>query len=106
MILRKELEPEENNLIIYINKFQEYEQFFNENLNKNKFASETIQKILNNSEFILMNNNIAFFFGSFKDNNNKQIFIDYDNIIDLRDRTLTNRYKKIEYNAVRRSRIL
>ena len=65
-LLRKELEPEEDNIIKYINNYHQYEQFFNENLNKNKFVSETIQKILNKSEFFLLNNDNKMFNGFIK----------------------------------------
>ena len=99
LFLRKELEPEEKNLTDYINNYNKYEQFFNENLNKNKYVSETIQKILNNSEFILLNNDIEFFNGFIlSDENNEFTNINYEYLLFLRNRAITNRYKKIDYN--------
>ena len=91
--LREKLEPEENNLIKYINNCHEYERIFNENLNSNKLITETIQKILNKSEFFLMNSDIEFFNGFIIEDENKPESINYDFLIELRDRAINNTYK-------------
>ena len=96
--LSEKLEPEENNLIKYFNNFREFEQFFNEKLNSSKFITETIQKILNKSEFILMNSDIGFFNGFIIVDENKPESINYDFLIGLRDRAINNTYKKVDYN--------
>ena len=96
--LREKLEPEENNLIKYINNCHEYERIFNENLNSNKLITETIQKILNKSEFFLMNSDIEFFNGFITEDENKPESINYDFLIELRDRAINNTYKKFDYN--------
>ena len=56
---------EEEDLEKYLNKYQQYKEFFSENLDKKKFTAEVIQKILNKSEFLILNT----------DDNNKKRFI-------------------------------
>ena len=103
--LEKELIPEEKNLINYFNNYHEYEQFFKENLNSSKYISETIQKILNNSKFFLLNNDKEFFNGFIINEENKAVFIDYNFLMNLRERAINNRYKKIDYNKNYREKI-
>ena len=103
--LEKKLIPEEKNLINYFNNYHEYEQFFKENLNSSKYISETIQKILNNSKFFLLNNDKEFFNGFIINEENKPVFIDYNFLMNLRERAINNRYKKIDYNKNYREKI-
>ena len=87
----------EKNLNKFIKGFQKYKDFFNEKLNQNKFNSEIIQKILNQSEFFLMNSNINIFNARYKNSikEDKIIYneLGYEQLIELRDRALSNRYK-------------
>ena len=95
--LSKELDKEENNLIRYLNNYKQYQQFFNENLSKNKYILQTIENILYKSEFILLNNENLFFSGYYFFDDVKK-YINYDFLLELRDRAISNRYKKIDYN--------
>jgi len=90
---------EEEELKKYLEKYQQFKEFFSENLDKNKFTSEIIQKILNNSEFMIINSNKNNFKAYYKNIGeelelDKDIYkeFDYDYMIYLRDRALT-RYK-------------
>ena len=93
-ILKEEIDEED--LIKYINKFQQYKEFFAENLDKSVFTTEIIQKILNKSEFMILNSDDNYFKAYYKDEVNsliikKNIFkeFDYNYMIYLRDRALT-----------------
>jgi len=90
---------EEDELKNYIDKYQQFKEFFSENLDKNKFTSEIIQKILNNSEFMIINSNKNNFKAFYKNKGEefkleKDIYkeFDFNYMIYLRDRALT-RYK-------------
>ena len=91
-------EIEEEELKKYYEKYQQYKEFFTENLDKNKFTSEIIQKILNKSEILLLNSDINFFKAYYQDDDNNIIGkqnckeFDYNYMIYLRDRALT-KYK-------------
>ena len=84
---------EEEDLEKYLNKYQQYKEFFSENLDKKKFTAEVIQKILNKSEFLILNSNDNNFKAFYKneDNKEKEIYkgFDYNYMIYLRDRALT-----------------
>ena len=84
---------EEEDLEKYLNKYQQYKEFFTENLDKKKFTAEVIQKILNKSEFLILNCNENNFRAYYKneEKDNKIIFkeFNYDHMIYLRDRALT-----------------
>ena len=81
-----------NELYNFIDKYQQYKEFFSENLDKNKFTTETIQKILNYSEYIIRNSENNNFQAYYKEENidgiNYKEF-DYNYMIYLRDRALT-----------------
>ena len=66
-------------------------------MHRSKFTYELIQKILNQSEFLLLNSNINIFNARYRNEikGEESIFnkLDYDQLIELRDRALTNRYK-------------
>ena len=49
---------EEEEIKKFIDKYQQFKEFFSENLDKSKFTAEVIQKILNKSEFLIINSNI------------------------------------------------
>ena len=84
---------EEEDLEKYLNKYQQYKEFFSENLDKKKFTAEVIQKILNKSEFLILNSDTKNFNAFYKneEKNSKDIYkaINYDYLIYLRDRALT-----------------
>ena len=84
---------EEEDLEKFINKYQQYIEFFNENLNKTKFTAEIIQKILSQSEILILNSNEHYFIAYYKDENGKDEKLykefNYDDMIELRDRALT-----------------
>ena len=84
---------EEEDLEKYLNKYQQYKEFFSENLDKKKFTAEIIQKILNKSEFLILNsdeeNFEAFYKNEEKDGQDIYKGISYDYLIYLRDRALT-----------------
>ena len=84
---------EEEDLEKYLNKYQQYKEFFSENLDKKKFTAEVIQKILNKSEFLIFNsegkNFEAFYKNEEKDGKDIYKGINYDYLIYLRDRALT-----------------
>ena len=63
---------EEEDLEKYLNKYQQYKEFFSENLDKKKFTAETIQKILNKSEFLILNSNDNNFKAFYKNEDNKR----------------------------------
>ena len=78
----------------YYKKYQQYKEFFEENLDKKIFTVRIIQKILDDSEFYILNTNTHYFKAFYKDIDNTIIIkeFDYDYMIELRDRALT-RYK-------------
>ena len=84
---------DEDDLEKYLNKYQQYKEFFSENLDKNKFTAEIIQKILNKSEFLILNSNVHNFKAYYKDGGIKDKILykgfDYNYMIYLRDRALT-----------------
>ena len=84
---------EEEDLEKYLNKYQQYKEFFSENLDKKKFTAEIIQKILNKSEFLILNsdeeNFEAFYKNEEKDGQDIYKGISYDYLIYYRDRALT-----------------
>ena len=86
-------EIDEEDLEKYLNKYQQYKEFFSENLDKKKFTAEVIQKILNKSEFLILNSNINNFKAYYanEEKNNKENYkeFNYDYLIYLRDRALT-----------------
>ena len=61
---------DEEELKKYIDKYQQYEEFFTENLDKSKFTAEIIQKILNNSKIFLINNDNNNFKAYYQDEEN------------------------------------
>ena len=85
---------EEEDLIKYLDKYPQYKEFCSENLDKNKFITQVIQKILNKSTFIITNscnlNFQAYYYHGEKEIKYKNL--NYDYMIYLRDRALT-RYK-------------
>ena len=85
---------EEDDLLKYLDKYQQYKEFCSENLDKNKFITQVIQKILNKSSFIVTNSNNdnfkAYYYNGEKEIKYKSL--NYDYMIYLRDRALT-RYK-------------
>ena len=84
---------DEEDLNKYLNKYQQYKEFFSENLDKNKFTAEIIQKILNKSEILIINSNDKNFRAYYRNElkNEEEIYkkLDYDYMIYLRDRALT-----------------
>ena len=98
----KEVNEEELNIILELNKyfenFNQYKEFFSENLNKSEFTTQIIEKILNKSEIIIINNeNDNYnFWGNYIDiqnKNNNEIKKElkefgYEYMIYLRDRGL------------------
>ena len=96
------IQLEEDELKKYLEKYPQYKEFFSENLDKNKFTSEVIQKILNNSQFLILNSNKNNFKAFYKNEGEElklekdsyKIYKDFDfnYMIYLRDRAL-ERYK-------------
>jgi hypothetical protein len=86
---------EEEDLEKYLNKYQQYKEFFSENLDKKKFTSEVIQKILNESQILILNSNnsgknfMGYYKNEEKDENLVYKGFNYDYMIYLRDRALT-----------------
>ena len=83
---------EEEEIKKFIDKYQQFKEFFSENLDKSKFTAEVIQKILNKSEFLIINSNINNFNAFYKNDIDKDnIFqnLNYEYLIYLRDRALT-----------------
>ena len=84
---------EEEDFEKYLNKYQQYKEFFSENLDKTKFTAEIIQKILNKSEILILNSNEQNFKAYYKNEKvkDKELYkeLDYDYMIYLRDRALT-----------------
>ena len=94
IIFNLEKEMNEEDLKKYLDKYQQYKEFFSENLDKNKFTKEIIQKILNKSEFFILNSTNHNFMAYYINNDEKDKYkgFDYEYMIYLRDRALT-RYK-------------
>ena len=84
---------EEEDFEKFLNKYQQYKEFFSENLDKKKFTAEVIQKILNKSEFLILNSDEKNFDAFYKneEKDGEDIFkgISYNYLIYLRDRALT-----------------